>query len=400
MKQLNSRFNSFLSVMALLTVAMFLLAACGADPTPTPKPASPAPAAAPKAESPAAPEVLPTATPKPAAPAAPKATPVPADPLFEGKSIRIIVGFSPGGGFDTFARFISRHLPRFLPGEPSVIVQNRPGAGSLVAANTVYALDNTKGVVSIAAFNYAVNSMPVLGDPAAKYDPAKYQWLADMSYNDPTLIYIGKDATIRSMEDWANTPADKPLIFASTGPGSGSHTNPLFMNWAGFPTKVISGYSGSSDAMLAMFRGEVDARTNTLGSSLSAYSDQIEEGLMSPLASFNLQNPDIGDYGDVPYLGEYMDAGEETDMFNFIQALGSHLRVYAAPPSTPKPMVDAFRKGWSEMVKDPKFNEEASKAGVAYSYFAGVDLQKDIETLSSASPAVKAQYLKWLTGEE
>ncbi len=119
-------------MFALLTMVMVLFAACGSDPTPTPVPAK-----APAAAAPAAPD--PTATPKPAAaaPAPAPAPKAPAKPHYEGKTIRITVGFSPGGGFDTFTRLVARHIGRHIPGNPDVIVTNRPGAGSLVTANTV-----------------------------------------------------------------------------------------------------------------------------------------------------------------------------------------------------------------------------------------------------------------------
>jgi len=399
MRNIVKRPGLLISMFALLTMVMVLFAACGSDPTPTPVPAK-APAAAA-----AAPE--PTATPKPApAPkAAPKAPAKPAKPHYEGKTIRITVGFSPGGGFDTFTRLVSRHIGRHIPGNPDVIVTNRPGAGSLVTANTVYAKQDGSGL-NIAMFNYAVNLQAVLGDKSALFKPGEYHWLADMSSNDPTVVYVRGDHAIKSADDWMNS--SEPLIFAATGPGSGSNTDPRFLGWAGLPTKVTLGYGGSSDAFLAVFNGEADARTNTISSSRSAYSEQIEDGMIVPILAMK-PNPVFGDLGKDGYGNALPTAveiikkmkksneKEILEMYEFQTAKSGHLRVFAAPPKTPPALVEQLRVAFDKAVEDPKYKEEAKRLGVFTSYATGKQVAEDVKTLADAPKWKLDLYTKFLT---
>ena len=382
MKKLKNRPGSFLSIVAFLTLAIFLLAACS-DPTPTPtsppaNTATPTPTLAPGET----PQPTPTAT---RIPPTPTATQGP--PFYEGKTIRITLGFSPGGGFDTFTRLFATHLPDHIPGNPDVIVTNRPGAGSLVAANVVYSKAPGTGL-DIAMFNYAVNLQAVLGDEAATFDPGEYIWLGDVSANDPIVIYVrGDHPTIKSLEDWQNSSED--LIFAATGPGSGSNTDPRFLGWAGLPTKVILGYGGSSDAFLALFNGEADARTNTISSSRAAYAGQIEDGLMIPIATMS-RNPVFGDLGNdgygnpIPVVSDILTTDEQRAMYAFQVAKSGHLRVFALPPGTPPELVEIMRNAFDATVEDPAYIAAAERASQFTSYATGEQVAADVLLLADA----------------
>jgi tripartite-type tricarboxylate transporter receptor subunit TctC len=398
MKMFTNRPGRFFSIVAFFTLAMFLLAACGSDPTATPRPTNtPGPTATPT------PTLAPGETPQPTPTATrvpPTATPTQGPPYYEGKTIRITVGFSPGGGFDTFTRLVARHLPKHIPGNPSVIVTNRPGAGSLVAANTVFAKQPGDGL-DIAMFNYSVNLQAVLGDEAALFDPGEYNWLADMSSNDPTVIYVrGDHPTVKSLEDWQNASED--LVFAATGPGSGSNTDPRFMGWIGLPTKVILGYGGSSDAFLAVFNGEADARTNTISSSRAAYADQIEDGTIIPIVTMS-RNEKFGDLGNdgygnpIPVITDILTTDEQRGMYGFQVAKSGHLRVFALPPGTPDAIVDMVRRAFDATVEDPEYITEADRQGVFTSYATGEEVASDVAKLSDAPQWQLDLYKEFLT---
>ncbi len=134
--------------------------------------------------------------------ALPLAEPVSAqEPFYKGKLVRIVVGYSPGGGFDTFSRLLARHLKRHIPGNPNIIVQNMPGAGSMIAANRVYAMQPSDGL-TIVNFHYSVAMQSFVGDPAVKFDPSKYHWLGEPSIGAlPRVLYVRTDLPIRTLDD-------------------------------------------------------------------------------------------------------------------------------------------------------------------------------------------------------
>jgi len=134
--------------------------------------------------------------------------------FYKGKTIRIVVGFSPGGGFDTFSRLLAIHLPRYLPGNPSIIVQNMPGAGSMSAANRVYAMQPGDGL-TIVAFIYTNVFQYFLGDPKVKFDPMKYHWLGEPTIGSvPATLFVRTDLRIRNLEDLKNSK--KPIFLGGS----------------------------------------------------------------------------------------------------------------------------------------------------------------------------------------
>lgn len=140
-----------------------------------------------------------------------------ASSFYEGKTVKIIVGLSPGGGFDTFARILARHLPLHIPGKPKFIVQNMPGAGSLVAANRVYAEQPGDGL-TIVNFATGIVMQSLLGDPAAKFDPLKFMYLGDPSLPAlPRVLWVRGDLPIRTLAELKNRK--EPLAVGATGVG-------------------------------------------------------------------------------------------------------------------------------------------------------------------------------------
>lgn len=193
---------------------------------------------------------------------------------FQAKAVTFIVGYPPGGGYDTYARVFARHFGKYLPGKPNVVVQNMPGAGALVAANYVYSVAPGDGsVIGLIASSTALE--PLLGNAQAKFDTSKFVWVGNMS-KDVAACGAWKHTGVKT---WADA-VTKPLRFGASGPGAITAQHALFMkNVLGAPFKLIMGYQGTNDVNIAMQRGEVDATCGMFVSSARGpYKQFIDSG--------------------------------------------------------------------------------------------------------------------------
>ena len=173
---------------------------------------------------------------------------------FEGKTIRMVVGFSAGGGFDAYARAIGRHMGKYLPGKPTIIVDNMPGAGSLIAANHLYNQAKPDGL-TIGHFIGGVVVGQILGNPAAKFDSQRFEWLGAPAKLD-AVCALTKATGISDLRGWMS--AKTPLKLGATGPGSETYDVPRVLQAAlGLPMQIVSGYKGTADIRLAAESGEI-----------------------------------------------------------------------------------------------------------------------------------------------
>src|SRR5919197_4366507 len=184
-----------------------------------------------------------------------------AQPSFAGKTVTIIVGYKPGGGYDATARMIARHLPKHLPGKPTVIVQNMPGGNSIIAANHLYNVAKPDGL-TIGTFNRNLPIAQLTNVQGVKFDMRKFAWIGSAA-NETTILAIRTDLPYKSFEELRK--AKEPVVIGSTGPGANTHDFPLLLkDVLGVKLKIVSGYSSSSDIMLAIERKEVDGRAGSL----------------------------------------------------------------------------------------------------------------------------------------
>src|SRR2546426_6495732 len=197
-------------------------------------------------------------------------------PLFAGKTVTIIVGYNPGGGYDLVARLIARYLPKYLPGNPTVIVQNMPGANSIIAANHVYTVAKPDGL-TIGAFNRNLILGQLVKAPGIRFDMTKFAWVGSPA-SETTVLTIRNDLPYRAATDLLK--ADPAVIVGATGPGASTYDFPLLLKaLAKFNLRIISGYPSSADIMLAVERKEVDGRAGSYSSMLPF----IERKLVRPL---------------------------------------------------------------------------------------------------------------------
>ncbi|HYY87667.1 MAG TPA: hypothetical protein VFA49_02645, partial [Chloroflexota bacterium] len=256
----------------LLVFAALLLAACA----PSASPAPTAPAGAAKPTSPPQPATAPPAT---AAPQATSAASAAAGgqvaDFYRGKTIRIVVGFSPGGGFDTYARAISRYLGKYVPGNPVIVVENMPGAGSMLSANNLANTLPKDGSV-VAHFIGGIILQQYLGNPGAQFDASKLQYLGAPT-PDTGVCVVRKDTGVSNLAELRNR--SEPLIFAGTAAGSNTDDIPNVLRQAlGLNLKLVSGYAGTAEMRLAIDRGEAQAGCWGWESLSVTYADGLGAG--------------------------------------------------------------------------------------------------------------------------
>jgi tripartite-type tricarboxylate transporter receptor subunit TctC len=206
-----------------------------------------------------------------------------ASPFYEGKTIRYVISMGPGGGFDVYGRLLARHMGRHIPGQPRFIVQNIPGAGSLVAANLIFQEQPGDGLTMV-MLHFAAVTQAMVGHPQAKFDPHQYMWIGDPSIGGlPQVIWMRSDIPIRSLADFKN--AEKPWRLGSTGVGIGSAMSAEFLKLVGFPINLILGYKSSSDIMLALERKELDGYSISQATMEQVFRRYIDGNVVRPVLS-------------------------------------------------------------------------------------------------------------------
>src|SRR5215475_11458252 len=198
--------------------------------------------------------------------------------FYKGKRVNLVVSYGTGGGYDVYARVLARHMSKYIPGNPPIIVQNMPGAGSLRGTNYIYNVAPKDGTV----FGTFARNMPLLGmiksNQNVQFDPAKFTWLGSSSSfaNDAYLLLIRRDAPVKSVED-ARKAGGSPIVLGSTAEGASSDAIAILVReWLGFNVKVIPGYTDSGVLFLAIERGEVEGRTVGLSAVHSNKPDWVK----------------------------------------------------------------------------------------------------------------------------
>ena len=246
--------------------------------------------------------------------------------FYRGKTINLIVGFTPGGGYDTTARVLAPYLKKHLPGNPSVVVQNMDGAGSLKATNHLFNVAPKDGTV-IGTFSRGMPTEPLMGNTAAQFDAAKFTWIGSTT-NEYSVVLAAQTSPVKSFGDLQNHE------FTVGGEGSGSDSDTyamLLKNLFGAKIKLVTGYPGTAELMLAVERGELDGRAAWSWSSLKAQKpDWISDKKISILAQLNLsKNPELA---DVPLITDLATTDKQKQILKLVLSRQTVGRPFAAPP--------------------------------------------------------------------
>jgi tripartite-type tricarboxylate transporter receptor subunit TctC len=302
--------------------------------------------------------------------------------------VRIIVGFSAGGGFDTYARSVARHMGKYIPGNPTIVVENMTGAGSLIAANHVYKVAKPDGL-TIGAFNGNQILGQLVGAQGIHFDARKMEWIGAPGYNHD-LCVLNQKIGIASAEQWL--AAKTPLKLGGSAPGTPPDDGPKILKEAiGLPMRLVTGYKGTADIRVAVESGEVDGLCGFSWASVrTTWRKAIESGQVIVV----MQNAPKA-HAELPKVPLAISFAKTAEARQLIEA-GVHqpsglTYSYSLSPGTPKERVRILRKALSETLKDPDFLKDAGKANLEIAPASGDEIEQSIRSLFKSDPKVVAQ---------
>jgi tripartite-type tricarboxylate transporter receptor subunit TctC len=320
------------------------------------------------------------------------AMPALADDFYKGRQINIICGFGPGGGYDAYARLLARHIGRHIPGNPSVVVQNMEGAGTVRASNHVYAAAAKDGTV-IAAVNQNMPMYQILGGKAAQFQAAKLQWIGSLIGSNGTL-YTWHTSPTRSIEDAKRR--ETPL--GGTGTTSDSHIFPTLMNRVvGTRFKVVNGYTGTREIHIALERGEVEGRGgNSWASLLASNKSWVDERKIQVIVQIGLKpEPDLP---DVPLLIDLVSDPRDkraVEVITMPTVLGYG---YWLAPGVPSARMEVLRAAFDAAAKDPEMLADAARSKMMMRPQRGIEVEAMVKKAAALPKPVlqrTAELLDW-----
>jgi tripartite-type tricarboxylate transporter receptor subunit TctC len=289
-------------------------------------------------------------------------------PVFSGKTVTMIIGFGPGGGYDTWGRLVAGHIGAHLPGHPSVVAQNLPGGGSYRAASFMYHQAPNDGTTIALIARDAVLG-PLTGESGALFNATKFSWLGTPA-TETNICIAYHTAPVKTVHDLT----EKELIVGDTGPGTGTDSYPKALNAIlGLKFKLVGGYASSADVFLAMERGEVQGFCESLDSVNARRPDWISSGTVSVLFQGGVKpSPQLP---GVPFIVDLAQMPEDKAAIEFLylgQGIG---RPFIAPPGVPPATLKVLRAAFDATMKDPAFIAEAAKRKYALSAETGAELE-------------------------
>jgi tripartite-type tricarboxylate transporter receptor subunit TctC len=303
--------------------------------------------------------------------------------IFRDKPIRLYVGSAPGGGYDAYGRLLAAHMRRHIPGNPNIVVQNMPGAGSLVLANYLYNVAPKDGT-AFGAVNALIATDPLLYPERVKFDPRQFRWLGS-ALRENHVGVAWHTSPIHTFDDVFK----QELIVAGTG--GATNLYPIFVNaLLGTRLKMIPGYQGTKQGILAMERGEVAGNVGITWASVKATNATwLREEKIRVFVQFGLK-PHV----ELPKVSWVYDfARNDDDRAAMDLAFGNQEfgRPFIAPPGVPDAVVGVLRTAFERTMADPEFIADADKRAVDLDVTSGTEIQDLIERIYKSSPAVVAR---------
>jgi tripartite-type tricarboxylate transporter receptor subunit TctC len=301
-----------------------------------------------------------------------------------GPSVELYVGYSPGGGYDVYARALARHMDRYIPGHPTILPKNMPGAGSLVLTNWLYNVAPKDGS-AFGMIGRGTGFDPLLGSKKAKFDASKFNWIGSM--NDEVSVCVAWHTTgITSLEQ----VKEKPLVVGGTGAAADTDQFPKVLNGVlGTKFKIVSGYPGGNEINLAMERGEVQGRCGWSWSSVIAtHKKWLDEKKINILVQLSMhKHPDLP---NVPLIMDYAKTDEGRKIFKLIFSRQPMGRPFVAPPGIPAERVAMLRKAFMDTLHDKQFLADAKRMKLEINAVSGEDVQKIVSEVY-ATPETTAK---------
>jgi len=304
---------------------------------------------------------------------------------YEGKTVRLVVMTTPGGGYDTYARAIARYLGKHIPGKPSIIVQNMPGAGGFIATNYVYNIAKPDGLTLLVT-NSGVVLQQAVGMSGIKFDAKKFEWIGTPGPAIPVCAIMGFTG-LKTLQDVMNSK--RTLNFGSAG--TSTYQQPMILkNLVGANIKIVQGYSGTSGIRAAMQRREVEGACWQWASMRLTARDMLnakgDDRLIPFIMEGEAPDPEVK---DLPQFSAVIKGKEKLATFNAWMNQYKFYIPFTLPPKTAKEQRDTMRVAFRETMKDPEFQALGKKMRLDLGYVPGPTVQKYVDETLDISPAVK-----------
>jgi tripartite-type tricarboxylate transporter receptor subunit TctC len=309
------------------------------------------------------------------------------EPFYQGKTIRLIVGLAPGGGYDLYSRVIARQMGKHIPGNPTIVVENMTGAGSVIAANYMYRAAKPDGL-TIGHILGGLFLQQLLGNPAIEFDGRKFEYIG-VPAQDHFLIGLSKATGITSFENWM--ASKKAVKLGGVAPGGATDDVPKVLEATlGLPVKVVTGYKGTGPVRLAFDAGEVDGVCNAWESFKSTWRKQLDSGdVILVLQATVKAHPELP---NIPVAFDFLKSEEAKKLFQVVTRVhGPSARPYFLPPGTPKERAQVLRKAYMDTMKDPEFLADAKKAKLDLNPDDGTGLERNVKEIFDLEPGLVAK---------
>jgi tripartite-type tricarboxylate transporter receptor subunit TctC len=310
-----------------------------------------------------------------------------AEEFYRGKTLTIVVGSGAGGGFDTTARLVSRHIARHIPGTPTVIVQNMPGGGGLVAANYIFSAAPKDGTV-IGLFHEAQVMSQLTDSEGADFDLRQFNWLGS-SYVDPNVCIVRADAPVTSFKDMIGSA--KAIAVGGTGPGSNTYDAPRVLAAAtGAHLKAVAGYPTTNDVRIGVERGELQGMCLGWESVRSASGEWLD----NKYAQVFVQNGTKRhkDLPNVPLALEFATSEESKILLRLVDAPGAMSKPFSMPPGVDDTRVQVMRTALMSTYKDPAFLAEAEMMRLDFQPKTAAEIEEILNEVLATPPDIAAKY--------
>jgi tripartite-type tricarboxylate transporter receptor subunit TctC len=314
------------------------------------------------------------------------ATKASADDFYKGKTIRFIVGFAAGGGYDAYARTIARYINRHIPGNPSTVVENMDGAGSVIAANYLYNRAEKNGL-TVGIWNSQNVFNHMMGDPSIRFDGRKFGWIGSPSIDSVACAIMGF-AGSKTFEEIVM--AKKSFRMGATRAGNTSQLPEMLNRWAGAKFEIIPGYAGTSPIRLAMRSREVDGGCWTWDSMRSTARSMLDatgaEKMIPFIIHGNWEDPEVKN------ITQFRDVFKDKDnlnAFNTWNAPNEFARPFSLPPGSPPQALSILRKAFKATMEDKDYKADAEKSKLTVDFIPGEKIDDYVAQIYSVSPEVK-----------
>jgi len=309
--------------------------------------------------------------------------PARADDFYKGKTFTFVVGFTPGGGYDSIARGVARYMSAHIPGNPNVIVQNMPGAGSLTSVRYLD-VNAPKDGTAMTAFNSGLVTQSIFQPEKVQLDFRKYSWIGVVTPDFRVCYGYGP----KGVKNWDDMMHRKEFVLGSTARGSGSYINAATLREVFHaPVKQIMGFPGSAEVRLAIERGELDG---DCGSFSSIPIEWLRDGLAHPFVRFTEERP-----AEVPesaiYVGEFAKSEEQKQLLRVLNAADEVGRPYVMSRQVPAAHVAIIRHAFNETMKDKAFLSDMEKQQLPVIPLSGEVAEQIVDKMMNTSPEILAK---------